>query len=57
MVAVPVFWSAAAAVGKPPHVGFDLPVALGNLGLIHPVQIQGLGQLKDVFLPPVPLQR
>ena len=44
-----------AAVLKPFQLGFNLPVALGNLGLIHPVQLQGLGQLEDMFLPPVAL--
>ena len=39
------------------QLGFNLPVALGNLILIEPVQLQGLGQLKDVFLPPVSPQR
>ena len=48
---------AVAAVLKPFQLGFNLPVALGNLILIHPVQLQGLGQLEDMFLPPVPLQR
>ena len=38
-------------------MGFDFPVALGNLGVIEPVQFQGLGQLEDVFLPPVAPQR
>ena len=46
---------AVAAVLKPFQLGFNLPVALGNLGLIHPVQLQGLGQLEDMFLPPVAL--
>ena len=45
---------AVAAVLKPFQLGFNLPVALGNLILIHPVQLQGLGQLEDMFLPPVP---
>ena len=36
--------------------GFDLPVALGDLSVIHPVQLQGLGQLEEVLLPPVSLQ-
>ena len=45
------------AVLKPPQLGFNLPVALGNLTLIEPVQLQGLGQLEDVLLPPVPPQR
>ena len=39
------------------QLGFNLPVALGNLILIEPVQLQGLGQLEDVLFPPVALQR
>ena len=46
-----------AAVFKPLQLGFNLPVALGNPGLIRPVQLQGLGQLEDVLLPPMALQR
>ena len=45
-----------AVVFEPLQLGFNLPVALGNLILIEPVQFQGLGQLEDVFLPPVPPQ-
>ena len=37
------------------QLGFNLPVALGNLILIEPVQLQGLGQLEDVLFPPVAL--
>ena len=37
------------------QLGFNLPVALGNLILIKPVQLQGLGQLEDVLLPPMAL--
>ena len=48
---------AIAAVLEPLQLGFNLPVALGNLLVIEPVQFQGLGQLEDVLLPPVPLQR
>ena len=48
---------AVALVLEPLQVDFNLPVAPGNLILIEPVQLQGLGQLEDVFLPPVPLQR
>ena len=48
---------AVAAVFKPLQHGFNLPVALGNPGLIPPVQLQGLGQLEDVLLPPMALQR
>ena len=46
-----------AAVLKPLQLGFNLPVALGNLILIEPVQLEGLGQLEDVLFPPVALQR
>ena len=46
---------AVAAIFEPLQLGFNLPVALGNLILIEPVQFQGLGQLEDVFLPPVAL--
>ena len=48
---------AVAAVFETLQLGFDLPVALGNLILIEPVQFQGLGQLEDALLPSVPLQR
>ena len=48
---------AVAAVFKLLQPGFNLPVALGNPGLIRPVQLQGLGQLEDVILPPMALQR
>ncbi len=37
------------------QLGFNLPVALGNLILIEPVQLQGLGQFEDVLLPPMAL--
>ena len=47
---------AVAAVLKPFQLGCNLPVALGNLILIEPIQLQSLGQLEDVFLPPVPPQ-
>ena len=46
---------AVGAVFETLQLGFNLPVALGNLILIEPVQFQGLGQFEDVFLPPVPL--
>ena len=38
-------------------LGFNRRVTLGNPGVIRPVQPQGLGQLEDVFLPPMSLQR
>ena len=41
----------------PLELGFNLQVALGDLGLVGPVKLQGLGQLEDMLLPPVPLQR
>ena len=47
---------AVAAVFEPLQLGCNLPVALGNLILIEPIQLQSLGQLEDVFLPPVPPQ-
>ena len=46
---------AVAAVFKLLQPGFNLPVAVGNLALIHPVQFQGLGQFEDVLFPPVAL--
>ena len=46
---------AVAAVLEPLQLGLDLPIALRNLALIEPVQFQGLGQLEDVLLSPVPL--
>ncbi len=49
--------SAIAAVLELLQLGCNLPVALGNLGVIEPVQFQGLGQLEDVLLPPMPPQR
>ena len=55
--AVPGRRPAVAAVLEPLQLGFNLPVALGNLVVIEPVQFQGLGQLEDVLLPPVSLQR
>ena len=39
-----------AAVVKPLQLGFNLPVALGDLALIHPVKLQRLGQFEDVLL-------
>ena len=48
---------AVTAVLKPLQLGFDLPVALGNLALVRPIQPQGLGQLEDVLVPPMPSQR
>ena len=36
------------------QLGFNLPVALGDLGLVGPVQLQRLGQLKEVLLPSAP---
>ena len=46
---------AVAAVFKPLQLGCNLPVALGNLILIEPMQLQSLGQLEDVLFPPVAL--
>ena len=46
---------AIAAVLEPLQLGLNPTVALGNLALIEPVQFQGLGQLEDVLLSPVPL--
>ena len=48
---------AIAAILKPFHLRLDFPVALGYLALVHPVQLQSLGQLEDVLVPPVSLQR
>ena len=45
-----------AAVLKLLQLGFNLPVALGDLGLVSPVKLQGLGKLEEVLLSPVPLQ-
>ena len=53
-----VAWRPAVAVVlEPLQLGFDLPIALGNLIVVEPVQFQGLGQLYDVLLSPVPLKR
>ena len=54
--AVPVRGPAVRDVLKPFQLGFNLPVALSNLLVVEPVQLQGLGQLEDVLFEPVALQ-